>query len=287
MSTVIGTGTPGFSGDSGPAAQAQLNTPYALTTDPRGSVYIVDLMNYRARKARFELVTSSPTASGTAVVNAASFKQPVAPGSLITIFGNSFAAKTSSAQILPLPTTLAGTSVTIGGVAAPLVFVSPGQINAQLPAGVSTGQASCQVNFGGVQSQSVSFPVAATAPGVFYWQTNSGIVTNQDGTLNTPQNPAARGSTVTLWATGAGRVTPQPPDGSAPPSGTLPTTPSTPTVSFGGVQQPASFSGLSPGFVGLWQINVQVPSSAPIGSAVPVQVTLGGATSDAVMMAIR
>jgi uncharacterized protein (TIGR03437 family) len=287
ITTVAGKDTPGSSGDSGPASQAQLSCPYGLTTDPRGNVFVVDLLNYRVRKARFELVTGAPATVGTSVVNAASFKQPVAPGSLFSIFGNSFAAKATSAPILPLSTTLAGTTVTVGGLPAPLVYVSPGQINAQCPAGISPGQANLQVNFGGVQSQSVSFPVAATAPGVFYWQNNLGIITNQDQTLNTSQNPAARGTSVTIYATGAGRTSSQPPDGNAPPSGTLSTTPTTPTVSFGGVQQPASFSGLAPGFVGLWQINVTVPSNAPVGNAVQVLVNLSGATSDSVTMAIR
>jgi uncharacterized protein (TIGR03437 family) len=287
IATVAGTGAPGFSGDSGVASQAQLNCPYGLATDPRGNVFIVDLANYRARKARFELVSAAPVTSSTSVVNAASFQQPVAPGSLITIFGSSFAARTSSAAILPLPTALSGTTVSIGGVLAPLVYVSPGQINAQLPAGISPGQNNLQVNFGGVVSQGVSCPVSATAPGVFYWQNNLGIITNQDQTLNTTQNAALRGSSITIYGTGAGSVSPLPADGNPPDSRTLSKTPNTPTVSFGGVQQTASFSGLAPGFVGLWQINVTVPSNAPVGNAVQVLVSLSGATSAPVTMAIR
>jgi uncharacterized protein (TIGR03437 family) len=287
ITTVVGTGQAGFAGDTQAASSAQLNFPYGLAADPRGNLYTADLLNYRVREARLETVTSAPSVTSNSIVNAASFQPPVAPGSLISIFGGSFAAKGSSAGSLPLPGSLGGTTVSINGAPAPLLYVGPGQINAQLSASAPAGSASLKVSFGGVDSPVVSFTVAPTAPGIFLWGGANAVITNADGSLNTPANPATRGSTVTIWATGSGRVSPQPADGAAAGSNPLSTTSIEPTVTFGTIPATAAFSGLTPGLVGLWQINVAIPPQAPAGDTVAVQVQLSGGTSNRVTMAIR
>jgi uncharacterized protein (TIGR03437 family) len=143
-----------------------------------------------------------------------------------------------------------------------------------------------------------TFSVASVGPGLFTQNAQGfgqGSIINGDGvTVNSASNPAALGSVVSLYGTGEGPVSPAVPDGQAAPSSPL----SHAVTSFGSTAQTCSapsttcvvfnnsvfgtvqFSGLAPGFVGLWQINVQIPSSAPTGNAVPVKVTVGGVSSN-------
>lgn len=287
ISSVAGTTVAGYAGDLSAAAAAQLNYPYGLATDPRGNVFIADLRNYRVRKARLETLLDRPLADWRGVVNAAGEQTPVSPGSLVTVFGWAFSYKEYVAGEAPLPSVLGGTSVTVGSTTLPLQYVSAGQINAQLPWGVPTGQASVKVNFGGAESDPIRFQVAAAAPGIFQWGRARAVIINQDGTLNSPSNPAPRSSVIVLYATGLGRVTP--PVGDGEPAGVNPLSESQvrPVVNFGAVPGTVQFSGLAPGFVGLWQLNVAVPAGAPTGDDVTVQMVSGSAYSNGGFIAIR
>ena len=287
ISTVAGTGSAGYSGDRGPATSASFNCPYALAADPRGNVFVADLRNYRVRKARFETMTQAPAIAAGRVVNAASWVTPVAPGSLISISGQWFSYKPYSAGSLPSPVTLGGTTVTVGGTAIPLMYVSATQINAQLPRGLPPGAASMKVNFGGVESEAAGFQVASAAPGIFAWGGGRGVILNQDYSLNSPENPASRGSTVIVYATGQGAVTPAVGDGLAAAANPLSRTTSAPAVIIGGAWAQVAFSGLAPGFVGLWQVNAVIPPDAPSGSEVPLLIGMSGAASNQVSLSIR
>jgi uncharacterized protein (TIGR03437 family) len=287
ISTVAGTGVQGYSGDSKATLCAQLNFPYGVAIDPQGMLLIADLRNYRLRKAGLTDVALKPAVSPGGLVSAASGKGPVAPGSLVSIYGQWLAAETCSPGVLPLPSSLGGASVTVSGKAVPLVYVSPTQVNAQIPSDTAVGTAAVRATCGGLLSDPINFDVTASAPSIFTVGQGRGAVLNQDYSLNTPNNAAARGSAVIIYATGQGTVAPPAPDGQAASTAPLSTTPSNPTVTVGGVSAQVLFSGLAPGFVGLWQINAEVPATAPTGGSVSLRVTMGDMVSDGVTIAVR
>jgi len=100
-------------------------------------------------------------------------------------------------------------------------------------------------------------------------------------------NPASAGDILQVYCTGLGRVTNQPPSGAAAPYNPLAVTTTNPTVAIGGVSTNVLFSGLAPGLVGLYQVNIEVPAGVPKGSAVPVVISIGGATSNTVTLAVQ
>ena len=237
-------------------------------------------------------VTSATTGPPTlkSLVNAASFSQSVAPGGVLSIFGSELASATGSAPSVPLPTMMAGTVVTINGVAAPLYYVSPGQLNVQIPYEVSAGsQVTLRVNNNG-ESVFANFNVSAAAPEIFATNsqgTGQGAILNTSYQLVNASAPATRGSTyIQIYCTGLGTVSNEPASGAAAPVSPLAKTPATPTVTIGGALAAVSFSGLAPGFVGEYQVNALVPASSSTGSAVPVTVSIGGVTSNTVTIAV-
>src|SRR6185436_8287658 len=166
ISTVAGNGQVGRGADNIAANSSSLNFPSAVALDTAGNVYIVDWQNYLIRKVTFG---GGPRISSGGVVNGASFAPapvPVAPGSIISIFGINLAPSIATADRVPLPTDLASTSVRINGTLAPLFFVSPGQINAQLPFEVASGQATAVVTSPSGTSSGETFNVANGAIGL-------------------------------------------------------------------------------------------------------------------------
>src|SRR5271166_4581928 len=154
------------------------------------------------------------TVSPGGIVNAAGFQAPVAPGSIIAIFGTNLASVSESASTVPLPVTLGGASVLVNGtLAAPLFYVSAEQINAQLPFETPPGAATISVN----GSAPVSFPVAAFAPGILMYGNNRAVATNQYYRLNSPDHPAMAGGWITVYMTGQGAVNPPVASGAASP----------------------------------------------------------------------
>jgi len=284
--TAAGTGTSGFGGDGGPGPYAALNMPYALAVDPAGNLYIADLRNFRIRCLQSPQVPPQPSPNhGTPIVNSASYAGPAAPGALVSIFGENLARGVQPAAAIPLPGSLAGTTVFINGSPAPLLYASSSQINFQMPP-IGPGAASMSVERDGLSSDPVSIVVAPSVPGIFAWVENQGVIQNQDGTMNDPGAPAQPGTPITIWATGPGNVKPSVAAGQAAPALPLSKTIGTPVVTIGGVSAQILFSGLAPGFVGLWQINAVVPENAPAGDNLPVQVSINGAVSNTVTMAV-
>ncbi len=220
-------------------------------------------------------------ASDAAVVNAASFTAgaPVAPGALASVFGSFSGAQTAIAGSLPLPRLLGETEVRVAGTPVPLIYASPSQVNFQVPSGLGTSQSEVEVRAGGQRVGRASLTVIPRAPGLF-------VAANQDGRLNSASNPARRGQILVLYATGQGAVTPAVEDGVAAPAGPLAVTAQTPEVTVGARRAAVRFSGLAPGFVGLWQINIETPAEAPLGASVPVVVVHGG-TSNVLPVAIQ
>jgi uncharacterized protein (TIGR03437 family) len=238
-------------------------------------------------------------AAGGIVNNAGYAAGPVAPGSIASIFGTDLASSLAGASTVPLSTVLGDVSVTVNGLAAPLDFVSPGQINLQipyeaLPPDTSTATMNVVVNRTTTgASQPVSIQVAAVAPGIYTDDSGHAIAINSDGTLAIAPNSiqgltthsAAAGDLLVLYVTGLGAVTPSGIDGTNS-LDTLRSTVVTPVVMIGGVRAQVLFSGLSPQFTGVNQINIIVPAGAPSGT-VPLQIQAGSiTTSNRVTVAI-
>jgi uncharacterized protein (TIGR03437 family) len=294
ITAVAGSSTGGLSGDGGPATQASLYSPSGVALDAAGNLFIADSGNDRIRF----VAVPPPVINASGVVNAASYTAPVSPGGIASLFGSNLAGSTAVAA-LPLPTLLGGVTVKINGVAAPLFFVSPSQINFQVPWELlGQAQGSIAVTLNGVTSSSQTINLGP-APGLFSVNSqgsgqgailvaNSDIVAALEGSIpgrNT--RPAKRGEFLSIFCSGLGDVTNRPLSGTSPSSSVLSATTSTPTVRIGGMPAAAVFSGLAPGFVGLYQVNVQVPDSAPTGAAVPVVLTIGGASSNSVTIAVQ
>jgi uncharacterized protein (TIGR03437 family) len=242
------------------------------------------------------------------VVNGASFAKggkpthAAAPGSIVTIFGAGFAHEETSAPTIPLPASLGGVSVTLNGQPAPLLFVGPGQINAQVPwnllsPGAGSGQVAVVVARNGASSVPMQAPVQGISPAIFTLEFGSGpaVAINPDGSLAQPAGsipglatrPATAGSWITILATGLGAVDDDIEDGENS-LDRLRETLQQPRVKIGGREARVLFSGLSPQFVAVYQVNAELPLNVTEGDAVPVQLELEGiATGDDVTIAVR
>ena len=294
ISTVAGTGVDGFSGDGGPATQAMLSLPWGLTTNAAGSIYIADRVNNRVRMVSASSSTGVvPSLAENSTVNGASFaKIAIAPGAIVSIFGADFAGSGLSASSVPLPTILGDTSVTFNGIAAPLFFVSNGQINAQAPFDLPAGFAvSIQVRRGSTLSIVRSANVAAVSPGIFIVDqaSSAGAVLHAvDFSLVSSSSPARPGEFLLIYCTGLGPLRiPVRSGDQAPSVPPLAETINLPEVRIAGLPANVTYSGLAPGFVGLYQINVQAPAGLPAGNQTVQITTLGVASNTATIAAAR
>lgn len=239
-----------------------------------------------------------PAISSNNIVNAAGFTSgAVAAGSIASLFGNGLAGLTLGATGTPLPTSLGGVMLTVNSAPSPLYFVSPGQINFQVPWEVA-GRPSPDVSISasGFIESSVPLKLAQYAPGIFTdGAPNGQAIAAIAGTaiLAAPAGyapgtrPARTGETLTLYCTGLGPVDNTPLTGFPTPPDPLARTTAQPTVTIGGRSASVSFSGLAPGLTGVYQINVQVPSGAAAGDAVAISLSIGGVNSNAPTIAIQ
>jgi uncharacterized protein (TIGR03437 family) len=199
------------------------------------------------------------------------------PGSIVSIYGNGLAASAVSASSVPLPATLGGTSLTINGVAAPFFYASPTQINAQVPFEVHSGVATGVVRNQNGSSVPFAIDVVDTAPSILAdGDTNHLICFNQDGSFNSPKNPAPPGSIVSLYLTGIGLVMNQPATGS-PAVGLSPAIASA-KATLGRYPATIQYLGLTPSSIGLAQANIVIPIVP--ASDYPLVLTVGGAASN-------
>jgi uncharacterized protein (TIGR03437 family) len=244
----------------------------------------------------FSANAQMPVVSAGGVLNGASFAQgqPVAAGSLVSIFGTQLAGSMAQASTVPLSTTLADvSSVTFNGVSAPLDFVSPGQINAQVPFEVAppdgaSANVSMVVSRGTLSSAAASVPLTSAAPGLFTIGGMQAVAINSDSSIaaasgsitGVTTRPARPGDTIILYATGLGAVTPAVQTGQSS-SDQLRRTVGMPTVTIGGFAAQVPFSGLTPQFPGVNQLNVVIPANVAAGSNVPVVIQLNGIMNQA------
>jgi uncharacterized protein (TIGR03437 family) len=236
-----------------------------------------------------------PLIASDGVRDAASGSDIVAPGDFISIYGSDLAGGTTVTDLVPFPTSLGNVQATLGGEPLPLYFTASGQIDAIVPFDVPlNGTLQVIVQNGTALSQPEAVVVAAAAPAVFTQnQSGSGpgaILGQKPGkvaALNTAANPASAGDALLIFCTGLGTVTPPVTAGSAASTTILSSTDNPVTVTVGGKDAQVLFAGLAPGFVGLYQVNVIVPSGIGAADDVPVVLTEAGATSAPVTVAIK
>jgi uncharacterized protein (TIGR03437 family) len=207
------------------------------------------------------------------IVNAGSsapFTAGLAPGELLTLYGDNLASGTQVASAIPFPTTLGNVQVTVNGVPAPIYYVTPAQLSAIVPYGVVGSIVKVQVFNNNVPSNAVTAWVSNTAPGVLTQSQNGlgyGDVLHLDGTLVNAKSPAQIGETVSVYLTGLGAVSPTIADGAAGPTdpNALAKAVATITAYIGGVPATVGYAGLAPQLAGLYQINLTVPAGLTAG----------------------
>jgi uncharacterized protein (TIGR03437 family) len=224
----------------------------------------------------------------TAVGNGFTFLNGSSPGAFVVIRGTNLASGVLSAGNNGLPTQLGATVVLLDGEPIPLFYVSPTQINAQIPVNAQVSLASIEVVNGAEVSNRVEFPVSSASPGLPYYALNGAnhvSAGNADNSVNSPSNPAAAGSLMTIYFTGVGPVTNPVASGMAAPVAPLSNAELEVTVTIGGQVLEPSFTGLSPGSIGMAQVNVAVPA-LPLGDY-PMVVTVGGFSSNSALVSIH
>ncbi len=257
-----------------------------------------------------------PTVNSGGVLNAASYATANPPGSLIVVFGTNLASKVLVASTTPLSMQIgSGTdkvSVAIANKPAPIYYVAQNQLSVQLPWSVPPGNASIVVTRNGTASQQQTLTVATFSPGIFTInQAGSGaawVINNNDGSVAQPvagwpfpkivARPAKAGDNIFIYVTGLGPVASPPKDGASPcpasgcPSNftTIAKTTTTPEVLINGTAIPAAnvqFSGLTPFYPGVYQLNFKLPSGIAASGATTLEVKIGGVTSNKVTFATQ
>jgi uncharacterized protein (TIGR03437 family) len=306
ITTVAGTGTAGYAGDDGAPLQAELNSPFPIALDYAGNLYVGDgdysgdSTDNRVREisgVAAPLTNQNPVIGIGGVVSASDFGEfpSISPGSWIEIYGSNLAVTTQSWAAanfdgVNAPTFLNGTSVTIGGQAAFIDFVSPGQVNALVPSNVATGQQQITVTVGTLTSAPYTITVNPVQPGLdappsFNVGTIQFAVARfSDGTYVLPKGaipglasePAQAGDEIVLYGIGFGPVMPNIPAGQL--VGQANTLALSFAMSIGGVPvADVPYAGLAPDYTGLYQFNIVVPDNSGNG-AVPLTFTVGGVT---------
>jgi uncharacterized protein (TIGR03437 family) len=227
--------------------------------------------------------TTTPLVTQQGVVHAASdvAGAPIAPGELITLYGANLASGSAGNLGLPFPVSSNGTQVLLGTKPLPILYTSAGQMNVQVPYSVPVNTTyQLSVQNGTTLSVPQTLAVAQAQPGIFTTNEQGygqGAIVRSDGvTLAQPGTPAAIGETIVIYCTGLGAVTAAVTEGQPAPAST---TVNPATVTIGGQPAQVQYSGLTPGYAGLYQVNAVVPPGITTGDAVPVTITMAGQTS--------
>jgi uncharacterized protein (TIGR03437 family) len=232
--------------------------------------------------------SDSPAVTSRGILHLFSPQQgaAVAPGTIIQIYGQTFSESTGQAAAIPLPTTVGDTSISIGGIPAPLFYVSSSQINAQVPFDLKPGrQVEVVVNRKGVLSAAETLQVSNAVPGLITVDGGYLLAQHSDGSAVSVSAPAQSGESLVTYAAGLGATDQPVSSGAAGPSNPLARPLVQPELTINGLPAPIQFAGLTPGLVGLYQINFVVPFS-PDGD-LSVQLTQAEATSNAALLRVK
>ena len=295
----VGGTAPNWDSTNGLATADSLYSPVGVYLDRQDTLYVADAGN--SRVVQF--------LKAAAVVNAATFGRAVCQsgqGGLATLFGAGLAINKALISATTWPAVLLNRQIVINdNIQSPMYYLDPGQANFQMPSNAPPGTDRIAVRTAdtGELIAGGSILVSAVSPGLFTSNSQGSgqaAAVNQDGTINAPNNPAAAGSTVLLYGTGQGQVSPAVLDGTAAPSLPLANTVAVPTssgttcvnnqpsmcVAFGSIGfGDVKYSGLAPGYIGLWQINVVIPQG--VTGSTPVRVLIDGVPSNTVTITVR
>jgi uncharacterized protein (TIGR03437 family) len=236
------------------------------------------------------LLFTQAIAEGQTVINlvtdAASFAPRVSPGELGTVFGSNLADSTQQASAFPLPQTMAGATVYVNQTPVPLLYVSQTQINFQVPSNLAAGTASMTVSRDGGQSAIFSFTVVSNSPGIFQDTSNHAVAQNAvDYSTNSDSDPVAAGALLVVYLTGQGALNNAVPDGTPTPDSPISSATATATATIGGANATVQFLGMTPGFAGLAQANIAVPSTLATADY-PLVITVGGYVSASTQVSV-
>lgn len=264
---------------------------YSATWTPRTSAA---QMSITARATAPGYPTATAQIAGTTAPNKAPVLTPhgtlhsfapavggsLAPGTIVQIYGQNLAAGTSQPTAIPLPTSSGGTQVIIGGIPAPLYYVSPGQINAQLPFELTPLQPyQVVISANGALTTPDTVNVTPAVPGFAAFGDGTLIAQHGDGSLVSATAPARGGEYLVSYLAGLGATNATPASGAASPGSPLAVPSVMPTLTINGQNAPIAFAGLTPGLVGLYQMNFQVPSGLPAGD-ISLVLSQGGTASN-------
>lgn len=301
LSTVTGRLRLGPLGDGGPASEAHFGDIAGLAFDAAGNLYVADPDNGRVRRVNRAidcLAVAAPLIAYGGFRNGASYTGGTAPGTIFTVFGRDLGpAELTLAQLAGdrFPTELAGVTVTIDGIPAPLIFVSARQLSGIVPYGAETISvidangnpyytrlSSLLIEREGVRSNEYTTVVSDAAPGIFSLNSSGqgvGAILNEDGSLHGPLNPAAPGSVIVFYATGEGLTDPPSEDGKV--AGSVLPRPVLPAkVKIGGLDAEILYAGAAPGLTaGVMQVNARIPAELTQRGAVSIQLIVGERSS--------
>jgi uncharacterized protein (TIGR03437 family) len=271
----------GYSGDGGPAQSARFYLPGGNTFTPNGDMYFVD--GERIRKFTGIQPETPPVISAGGIVNSASYSGGfISPGELVSIFGSNFGASglvmaTFENNLVPFQ--LGRTKLLFDDQLGEIVAMTPNLINVLVPYPATPGTSvQVRVQVDASVSAPVTMLVVATVPDLYTADASGsgqGIFINEDGSINSSKHPSPHGSVVTIYGTGEGFLSPRLPKGALVISTPYPRMATTPTVTIAGEPAEVLSAGAAPFFpLGVFEIDVRIPSGIPVGSA-RVSVTMG------------
>jgi uncharacterized protein (TIGR03437 family) len=251
---------------------------YSGTWTPRGVASQVTITasvsaaGYPGASARISGQAARNTAPVLAANGAGDIFNPevgagLGPGNIVQIYGSGLATLPATPAALPLPTAVSGTQVIIGGVQAPLFYVSPTQINAQIPLSLEPGhQYQLLVSANGALTTPLPLQLNTGAPAILDFTSGAVVAQHADGRLVSTTAPAVPGEFIVLYASGLGATDIPVPSGAPSPSNPPAMVLSQPSLTLSGAPVTVAFAGLTPGLVGLYQINFQVPANLAPGT---------------------
>lgn len=261
--------------------------PFTRTVAPMtsaGTVIAMTVSGFTVLSANYAAATAPPAISS--VASAADGSASVATGGLISVYGSQMSPVNIATSQIPLPTALGESCLTVNGTPVPLLFVSSGQVNAQLPFNVA-GSATMSIHTPAGISNNYNFMINSAAPSIFMSGTAgpetglATIVRADNGQLVTPTNPVHPGDILVIYLTGLGATSPAVSAGLAAPMSPLSWATETPTLNLGGSALTVLYAGLVPGQIsGLYQINATVPTlGVPQGISIPLVINQGGGST--------